>query len=480
MPLLFEQEEAMKKISSHLLCWILACCLLALPASGQAAARNKKTISLITGPETSDLLEFLGKPLQQAAGIQPGHIHFHVIRDPTWNAMALPGQNILLHSGLILAVRGPDELASVMAHEMAHLSAGHHVQLASTLQDIALRSMVAFVAGLAAGALTGDGQLTQAAILGGSAASRTTLLEVIRSKETQADRLAIHYLTKAGFDPQGMVRFMKRLHRRQQLSNAPPPYLLTHPLSSQRLTEAQQLIASQPTNPSPHIRKEPPPHASLPENSQGHALLDRAQAVLEAQTSDDLNGVITRFRQRLETEPDHFSARYGLAIAERYMGQLHAAHTNLERLLKPYPHDPHLLRERGLVRLEMGQPAKAEEDFRAALKYQPKKTNTDIRYRLAFSLHEQEKLADASRILRQLTLEHPFVASYFYLLGVVEGKQQHMGASHLALARHFHLIREERMARWHYQEAIRQFSDGTPGNTIARDALNSLKKSPNR
>ena len=120
------------------------------------------------------------------------------------------------------------------------------------------------------------------------------------------------------------------------------------------------------------------------------------------------------------------------------------------------------------------------EDFRAALKYQPKKTNTDIRYRLAFSLHEQEKLADASRILRQLTLEHPFVASYFYLLGVVEGKQQHMGASHLALARHFHLIREERMARWHYQEAIRQFSDGTPGNTIARDALNSLKKSPNR
>ena len=456
--------------------WFLTCCLLALPMLGQSNSKKKTPISLITGPETSDLLESMGKPLLQAARIKPDDVHFHVMLNSRLNAMALPGQNIILNSGLILAVRDRDELAAVMAHEIGHLSAGHHIQLETTMKDVAIRTMVAFVAGLAAGAVTGNDQITQAAIIGGSAASKTTLLDAIREKEMQADRLAISYLTTAGFDPQGMVHFMERLHREQQLNNMPPPYLLTHPLSLQRLMESRQQIAAQSTKKASQRKDESARQSQVfkqkPANNQ---LLARVQAVLEAQTNNDLNAVIAKFRQRLQTDPTNFPARYGLAVAERYMGQLQAAITDLEALLKNHTNDPYLLRERGMVRLEMGKPAAAEKDFRAALIFQPKRTNTDLRYRLAFSLHEQEKLLDASRILRQLTLEHPFVAKYFYLLGVVEGKQQHMGASHLALARHFHLIREENMARWHYREAIRQFSDADTGKNIASDELKKLK-----
>ena len=449
--------------------WLFIACLLtffiANPVNSDKGKQRR--VTLITGAETLDLLENLGEPLQQAAGIKPGTIHFHVMLDTTLNAMALAGQNIIFNSGLLLAVQDQDELAAVMAHEIAHLSAGHSIQIEASMKNLSIQSMVAFVAGLAAGAISGDGQIAQAAILSGSAASQASLLEMIREKEIQADRLAIHYLSKAGFDPNGMVRFMERLTREQQLNNMPSPYLLTHPLSSQRLMESRQNILALAQN-------------AAQQKGDNNALLSRVQATLEARTNDDLNAVMSQFRTRLDTNPNDFAARYGLAMAERYMGQLQASMTNLEILLTTHARDSYLLRERGLLRLELGQPAAAEEDFRSAIKIHQKKTKTDLLYHLSFSLHEQGKLTDAARILRQLTLEHPFIAEYFYLLGVVEGKQHHMGSSHLALARYFHLHREERMARWHYQESIRHFSDKEPGKNIALDELKALKNRPKR
>ncbi len=462
--------------------WFLTGWLIVAPLISPAQGADQKTITLVTGPETSDLLQSLGDPLQRVAGIKSGEIHFHVMLDNTLNAMALPGQNIILNSGLLLAVHDRDELAAVMAHEMGHLSAGHHIQLEASMKDAALRTMIAFAAGIAAGVATGNSQVTQAAIMGGTAASELSLLDAVREKETQADRLAVGYLIAAGFDPQGMVRFMERLNREQRISTLPPPYLLTHPLGSQRLMECQQQIdtlltatATSGKNAAPRpdaFRLDETRHRQSADN----ALLARVQAVLEAGTSDDLNGVMARFRQRLDRDPDNFPARYGLAVAERYMGQLEAATTDLEILLKQQADDPYLLRERGMTRLELGKPEAAEKDFRAALVHQPKRTNADLLYRLAFSLNEQEKLTDADHILRQLTLEYPLIADYFYLLGIVEGKQNHLGASHLALARHAYLTMEKKMARWHYKEAIRDFSSNDTGKSIARDELTRLEQ----
>ncbi|MEO5341040.1 MAG: tetratricopeptide repeat protein [Magnetococcus sp. MYC-9] len=448
--------------------------LLLAPWLGFAESGRKNSVTLVTGPETSDLLHVLGEPLQRAAGLQAGDVHFHVMLDSRLNAMALPGQRIIFNSGLLLAVRDRDELASVMAHEMGHLSAGHHIQLESSMKDMAVQTMIAFAAGIAAGVATGSGQLSQAAITGSAAAAHSALLDSMREKETQADRLAIRYMNSAGFDPQGMVRFMERLNREQRISHVPPPYLLTHPLSSQRLLESQQQLEGQSAEGGSSPRAQA--GARSRSGAEDNALLARVQAVLEAGTTEDLNGLIARFRKRLELDPADFAGRYGLAVAERYMGQLPAAIADLELLLRQQPGDPYLLRERGLVRLELGQPEEAEADFRAALKRQPRRTQGDLLYRLAFALHEQEKWAESMRILRPLTLEHPLVAEYFYLLGVVEGKQGHLGASHLALARHFYLTMEKKMARWHYKEAIRLFASSEAGKAIARDELAAVEQ----
>ncbi|WP_193771328.1 M48 family metalloprotease [Candidatus Magnetaquicoccus inordinatus] len=474
----------MKKFFPLTVYWFLASWLFCMLPIWPLAASGKKGVTLVTGPETADLLMALGEPLQKIAGIRSGEIRFHVLLDQSLNALALPGQHVVLNSGLILSVRDRDELAAVIAHELAHLAAGHHIQLEGTLKDVTLRTMATMAAGIAAGVATGNSQIAQAAIMGGSAASQSTLLDSMRDKETQADRLAIHYLAEAGFDPQGMVRFMERINREQRISNLPPPYLLTHPLSSQRLMEGQQQIdaLSSPDEGATFNKQRREQQAggkqrvgAASQTLEEHQfLLARAQAVLEAGTSSDLQGVLGRFRKQLDLDPDNVAIRYGLAVGQRYMGQLAAAEADLATLLKRRPTDPYLLRERGLVRLEQGKPESAESDFRTALQYQPKKTNADLLYRLAFALHEQEKWPEASRILRPLTLENPLSAEYLYLLGVVEGKQNHLGASHLALARYHYLIAEKKVAKWHYQEAIRQFATGDAGKNIARDEMAKL------
>ena len=478
----------MRKTTQLCLYWLLIFSLIHWPVNYVTAKERKKNISIVTDPEVSDLLKSLGTPLLKTAGMDPEGVHFYVMLNPSLNAMALPGNNIIFNSGLILAVHDRDELAAVMAHEIGHLSAGHHIKLESTMKGVALGTMVAFVAGLAASAATGNDQMAKAAIFGGTAASKAHLLGSIREKERQADRLTIGYLINTGFDPQGMIHFMSRLNREQRNSQMPPPYLLTHPLSSQRLMESQQQIDSYQTNPTirnnakQHPKKRHHKKEKQQQQEEDNFLLARVQATLEAGTSDDINAAIYRFHQRLETNPDHFPSRYGLAIAQRYTGQLQAASNNLEKLLKSRAKDPYLLRQRGLLRLELGHAGNAEKDFRTALAHlahlahEENQNNADLRYRLAFSLHEQGKLTEASRILRQLTLEHPFVAKYFYLLGITEGKQQHLGASHLSLARHFYLNRENSMARWHFREAIRQFADTEPGKLIAINELKQLNR----
>lgn len=424
----------------------------------QANKTQNSSIVLVSNPETGDLLETIATPLLKAADIKKEAVQFHVMLNPVLNAMALPGGHIILNSGLILALEDQDEMASVMAHEIAHLTSGHHTQLKSKLKNLSLRTLATVIAGLTAGALTGNGQLAQAAIIGGSASSQSSLLDTIREKEKQADQLAIHYLTKAGFDPLGMARFLERLNREQRLNNLPPPYLLSHPVSSQRLMEARQIESKPKTHAIP-IDKLP---------------LDRVKVLLESGTTDDPNGTISRFKKLLLQNPDHFPARYGLAISQRYTGQLLKSEQNFEQILAKHPKDPYLLRERGLTRLELGYTQKAEEDFREALHYKP--NNTDLLYRLALSLKEQNRLIDATHILRKLTLEHPLIPEYFYLLGVVEGQQGHLGAGHLSLARHFRLNLDHKMARWHYKEAINHFSATSPGKTIAQEEMKKLEK----
>jgi beta-barrel assembly-enhancing protease len=417
----------------------------------EAKSGTSPTVVFITGPETSDFLKEISRPLLKAAGIFPDSVSFHVMLDNSLNAMALPSNDIIFNSGLLLRATSRAEVAGVMAHEIAHLSAGHHIKLEAELANTSIRTVLLGVAGVAAGVVAGSGELTQASIIGSAASGKASMLSNQRQKETQADRLALHYLAEAGFKLHGLTAFMERILQEQQGQAMPPPYLLSHPLSSTRVMEIRQMADE--------IQKSS--KSTQPEGQK----LARVQAKLLAGTTVVPKEAINHFQSNLKKNPTSFSDRYGLAVAYRYAGNLQESEKELNRLLKILPNDPYLFRERGRTRVDWGRSAQAERDFKTALKQRPE--SEDLQYWLAFSLKEQKKYRPASKILRRLTSKYPKRASYFYLLGMTQGNGSRPAAGHLSLGRYYVLVGEKKSALWHFGEAIRLFKPNTIEKNIA-------------
>ncbi|MBF0214071.1 MAG: M48 family metalloprotease [Magnetococcales bacterium] len=451
-----------RPLSTRWTTWVLIALLSVLPGSGAAKEQNQALVVLATGPETTELLRRIGEPLAQAAELPPKEVHFHVILNPALNAFALPSRHIVLNSGLMLAVRDRDELAGVMAHEIGHLKAGHHLQLESLSKKLSLQTLITTAAGILAGFASRDGQLTQAMITGGAASAQTNLLEAIRRKESQSDRLAVTLLAKAGFNPEGLASFMNRLVQQQRIATLPQPYLLTHPITTERLLDARRMASEEPLSETPRP------------NPEENRLLARARAILEAETHDSPEESVLRFRDRLKLEPGNLALEQGLAEALRAAGRLPEAESQLNVLLKKYPDDPHLLRHRGVTRIEMGRYAEAEQDLKAAIARLPE--HEDLQYRLAFALKELKKTAEAIRLLRQLSSQHPDEPRYFYLLGLTEGEAGHPGEGHLALGRHHVLLEARENAIWHFQEAMRLLPAGSSEREIARQEWKQAMK----
>ena len=160
-------------------------------------------------------------------------------RDRTINAFALPGGYFGLHLGLVGAVASRDELASVLAHEMTHLTQRHIPRLLSRQErqtPLLLATMV-----LGAVAASRNPQAGAALAMGGQAALIQQQLNFSRDMEREADRIGYGILTQAGFAPQGFVGMFEKLQAASRIDdNGDWPYLRSHPLTTQRIADMQQ------------------------------------------------------------------------------------------------------------------------------------------------------------------------------------------------------------------------------------------------
>ena len=201
-------------------------------------------------PEVVDYLNSLGSRLVANSNDRGRAFEFFLMRDNTLNAFALPGAFVGVHSGLILAAESESELASVLAHEIGHVTQRHIArQIAgqertgwATLAALALAILVA----------RSNAQAAQAAVAGAQAASIQSRLDYTREYEREADRTGVELLNKSGFDARGAVSFFERLQRNNRVyeTNA-PQYLHTHPLTSDRIADIQNRVDQLPTKKSP-------------------------------------------------------------------------------------------------------------------------------------------------------------------------------------------------------------------------------------
>ncbi|MDH5612927.1 MAG: M48 family metalloprotease [Gammaproteobacteria bacterium] len=220
----------------------------------------KNNLVFIDDPQLNYYIKNLGQKLATHSDAAGKNFNFFIIDSPVINAFAGPDAYIGVNSGLFLASSNESQLASVMAHEIAHVSQRH---LARAIDESGNSAIATFATVLAAILLgSQDSQATQAILYSGLAGAQQNSINFTRSNEYEADRIGISILANTGINPQGMVDFFSTLLSKS--GDGGIEYLRTHPLNTNRVSEAKDRLKKIQLN--------------LPEDSQdfqfAHARLD--------------------------------------------------------------------------------------------------------------------------------------------------------------------------------------------------------------
>ena len=237
-----------------------------------------------------------------------------LVRDKSVNAFALPGGYIGVHLGLMAMTTTTDELASVLAHELSHVTQRHIARMMGQQARTSWMSMASMVLGILAASR--NPAAAQALIYGGQAATIQGQLNFSRDMEREADRVGFTVLSEAGFEPGGMARMFEHLQQASRLNDDGSfPYLRTHPLTSERIGEARARMG--PDGWTQALRAKP----SESQRSAWHALMAARAQVLMDPRSDALHRLTTLTLPEGATALQRVRVHYTVALAKQRTGQ---------------------------------------------------------------------------------------------------------------------------------------------------------------
>lgn len=328
---------------------------------GEAVVREiRASGAYLDDPEVNDYLNNLGHRLVAARPDSPWDFEFFAMADPTINAFALPGGFVAVNTGLILLTQSESELASVLAHEITHVTQHHFTrgmaaQKRSLLYTLGLLA-VAIAAASSKSASGGD--LANAAIATAQGISVQTQLNYTRENEYEADRIGFQRLEKAGFDTHAMATMFQRLQKGTRFadSNA-PSYLRTHPVTTERIAEAE-------------ARADAEPYRQVPDSldfQMVRALLQSYQGTPREAVAF-FDSAIAEHKYNSEV-----AEHYGLVAALLRAGDFKRAKAELATLAKIAPPHPMIEAIAGHVLMEAGDLDAAIARFGAALQLYPNK-----------------------------------------------------------------------------------------------------------
>jgi len=309
--------------------------------------------SLLRDTEIEETLNDYTNPILRAAGLNPSSVDLYLVNDPSLNAFVTRGQNIFLHSGIILEADTPNQLKGVIAHEAGHIAGGHIVR-----SDYGNRSaygaiLIAAGIGLAA-ILAGEGE-AGALVLGGS--QQFGVLESLaysRVNESAADQYAAEYMERTGQSGQGLIDFFDKFRAQEVLSQARRyPYFRGHPLSSDRIDALREKV-------------EESDYTVKPDSEDHQQRLDMAKAKLRG----FLEGpqlVFSRYPPSDTSKP----ARYARAVAHFKAADLRNAINEIDSLVEEEPNNAYFHELKAQILYESGQGEKSIEPAKRALELKP-------------------------------------------------------------------------------------------------------------
>ncbi|MBY4951952.1 M48 family metallopeptidase [Pantoea sp. DY-17] len=358
---------------------------------------------LINDPLLNQYINELGQRLVAHANSVRTPFHFFLIQNDELNAFAFFGGNVVLHSSLFRYTDNESQLASVMAHEISHVTQRH---LARAMEEQRRNAPLTWVGALGSILLAmASPQAGMAALTGTLAGAQQGIISFTQGNEQEADRIGIQVLQRAGFDPQAMPTFLQKLADQSRFSSKPPEILLTHPLPDSRLADARNRANQM----RPVVVQSSQDFYMAKVRSLGMYATGRNQL------TDDLLNEYAKGNVR-----EQQAAQYGKAIQFLQAKSFDSAKRVIAPLLAKQPDNVWFLDIMTDIDIGLNQPQQAIAMLSSA---KGSNSNPVLQLNLANAYVEAKQPANASRILNRYTFAHPDDVNAFDLLAQASAAQ---------------------------------------------------------
>lgn len=354
----------------------------------QSMLQIRASKQFLDDAEVNDYLNQLGSKLVESSSEPSLEFEFFAINDYNVNAFAMPGGFVGVNAGLLLTTQSESELASVLSHEISHVTQHHLARMVAGQQGDSLAALAAIAVAILAA--RGSSQATEAIVVGAQAGLVQRQLDFTRQNEEEADRIGLQLLQKTGFNVHAMPEFLERLRKATWLvdSNA-PNYLRTHPITSERVAEIENRVQNQP-------------YQLLPDSLNFQ--LVRTKLIGAQKTPTE---AIAYFNDALYMQKfgNPIAQRYGLVSALLRNNEFTHATQELTTLRKQVKHNP-------MVETLTGQVRRASKNDAATVAFYRNAVQNFPQHRALIYDHVnlllQEKQADtALKLLAEQLIRHP-------------------------------------------------------------------------
>ncbi|MCK5477941.1 MAG: M48 family metallopeptidase, partial [Methylococcales bacterium] len=371
--------------------------------------------------EIQQYIQSIGRQLVANSDLPTNPFHFFVVLDKQINAFAGPGGYIGVNSGLLVLTESESELASVMAHEVAHVTQRHLYRAFEAASKLSIPTAAATLAAILIG--TQSPALGQAALVAIQAGSIQFQIDFTRDNEKEADRVGMQTLAKSNYNPRSMPVFFERLQQSSRYYGRDiPEFLRTHPVSSSRISDTRG-------------RANKYPYKQYPD-SQGY-LLSKAKlrVITSANKQVPLNYFKTREHQG--TKGQQAIARYGIALIYLDSQKFSAAENIFQQLTTQYPNQPQYASALAKTAFEARQ-------YKKALNLLEKATNrfhsdNAIKIELISTLLKTGNPNKAKSILQSLNYQSKQQPLYYEYLAQAYADLDQPAESHRYLAEYYYL-----------------------------------------
>ncbi len=410
---------------------------------------------IIEDPVINSYITQLGENLLSSAETGDRKFTFFVVNNPQINAFAMLGGYIGINTGLILASETESELASVIAHEITHVTQQHLLRIMEKMGNQSAPAAAAILAAILLG--KSDPMAAEAAVYSVIANQYQSMISYTRMHEHEADRIGIEMLASAGYDPNGMVDFFSKLEQTHRYGdNSLPEYLRTHPVTTTRISEAKdraQLFSK---------------------NSVKHNLnFDLAKAKIDVLTLLENKAFIHYWETELQQNKRLTTGNlYALALAYIADGAYKKALPLCSQLITNHPQNIPIIETHAHLLHLMGNSEEAQKRLKKALLLYP--NNPALTIELAKQLLDDSQFDEARQYLNGFT-EKRAIPEGYQLLSKVESRAGNRGYAHFYLAQYHLLYREYPLVMTQLRYARENAGQDFYLSSRINDLMNTIK-----